>query len=267
MPDRIPRCVGVLGGMGPQATIQFMQRVVNAVVARDDSDHVPLLVDQNPQVPSRIAALVDGSGDDPAPAVTAMARRLETAGAEALVLPCNTAHVFAAAIEQSVSIPFLSMVELSTRALAAAYPGACVGILASPAVPAAGLFDGPMAAAGLTPRYAGDQDGLLAAIKALKRDGADADARSIALASARVLRSQGADVILVGCSEFSLLKEQLAERVSVLDSLDVLVEATVTFSLFGAMSPDFPNKAARGPSAAAHIDQSGSTTTREAAGL
>ena len=70
------RTIGILGGMGPEATILLMQRVLVAVPATDDADHVPLIVHQNPQVPSRIAALIDGGGADPAPVLARMARDL-----------------------------------------------------------------------------------------------------------------------------------------------------------------------------------------------
>ncbi|HAC49643.1 MAG TPA: aspartate racemase, partial [Sulfitobacter sp.] len=91
--------VGVLGGMGPEATILLQQRVLGTVNAQDDADHLPLLIDMNPQVPSRIAHLIEGTGEDPAPVLAAMAQRLERAGATALAMPCNTAHHYAPAIE------------------------------------------------------------------------------------------------------------------------------------------------------------------------
>ena len=135
--------VGVLGGMGPEATILLQQRVLGTVDAQDDADHLPLLIDMNPQVPSRIAHLIEGTGEDPAPVLAAMAQRLERAGATALAMPCNTAHHYAPAIEAAVSIPFLNMVTLSVDRAAGQLPsGASVGILASPAVRMAGVFDG-----------------------------------------------------------------------------------------------------------------------------
>ena len=54
------RCIGILGGMGPEATILLQQKLVAAVTARDDADHIPLLIDMNPQVPSRISRLIEG---------------------------------------------------------------------------------------------------------------------------------------------------------------------------------------------------------------
>ena len=107
------RILGILGGMGPQATILLMQKVLEAVPAEDDADHIPLIVDQNPQVPSRIRHLIEGTGDDPAPVLADMARRLVAGGATALAMPCNTAHHYLPAIRSAVRVPFLDMVELS----------------------------------------------------------------------------------------------------------------------------------------------------------
>ena len=83
------KTVGILGGMGPEATILLMQKVLAAVPARDDADHVPLLVHQNPQVPSRIRALIQGGGEDPGPVLAHMARDLEAGGAQALAMPAT----------------------------------------------------------------------------------------------------------------------------------------------------------------------------------
>ena len=107
------RRVGILGGMGPGATILVMQKVLAAVYADDDADHVPLIVDQNSQVPSRIKHLIEGTGSDPAPVLADMARRLAAGGAEAVAVPCNTAHHYAPTIRAAVDLPFLDMIELS----------------------------------------------------------------------------------------------------------------------------------------------------------
>ncbi len=109
------RRVGILGGMGPEATVLLMQRIIAATPASDDADHLPLIVDQNPQVPSRIRHLIEGTGEDPGPVLAAMARRLQAAGAEALAMPCNTAHHYAPAIRQATAIPLIDMVALSVR--------------------------------------------------------------------------------------------------------------------------------------------------------
>lgn len=225
------RKIGVIGGMGPEATLLFMQRVLDATPARDDGDHIPMLIDNNPQIPSRIRALIDGTGEDPAPVLAAMARGLSDAGAEALVMPCNTAHNYTDAIRAAVSIPFLSMVDLTAAAFARALqPGAKVGILASPAIAMTGLYDRALSAIGLTTLYPGDQGAMLQAIRALKISADDAGAHDTVIAGAQDLIDQGADMLLVGCSEFSLISDSIAALHPTIDSLNVLVDHAIAFS-------------------------------------
>jgi aspartate racemase len=225
------RRVGILGGMGPEATVLLMRKLIDAVPARDDADHVPLLVDQNPQVPSRITFLIEGRGEDPGPVLAGMARRLEAAGAEALAMPCNTAHHFADAIRGAVRVPFLDMVALSvTRAWALAGAGGQVGVLASPAVRKVGLFDGPLAEAGLTPVYPGDEAALLAAIRGIKAEGPGmAERAALGRASAELLE-RGARVQMIACTEFSLIPGAVADGALAFDTLDVLTGAIVAFA-------------------------------------
>jgi aspartate racemase len=190
------------------------------------------MVDQNSQVPSRIRRLIEGTGEDPAPVLAAMARRLEGAGAEALAMPCNTAHHFAGAIRGAVRVPFLDMVALSVaRGRSLAGQGGTVGILASPAVRRVALFDGPMAAAGLTPAYADDEAAMLAAIRSIKAAGPTPEARAALRAASEALLAQGARVQMVACTEFSLIADAVAEGVTAFDTLDVLVAEIVAFSI------------------------------------
>ena len=116
------KVIGVIGGMGPEATVDFVHRLVARTPARDDADHLHVLVDNNPKIPSRIAALIEGTGEDPTPVLCSMARGLEAQGADFLVMPCNTAHYYLPAIARSVGIPMLDMVQLSIQKLAAASP-------------------------------------------------------------------------------------------------------------------------------------------------
>lgn len=228
----MPRRVGILGGMGPQATVLLMSKVIAAVPAGDDRDHVPLIVDQNPQVPSRIARLIEGTGEDPAPVLVAMAQRLETAGAQALAMPCNTAHHFAATIAASVDIPFIDMVALSVaRARRIVDPSNRIGILASPAIRRIGLFDERLAQAGLTAAYPADDDTLLDAIRRIKATGVDTQAREAFHRASAALLADGVTVQMIACTEFSLVADDHAAGVEAFDTLDVLVDAILDFSL------------------------------------
>ncbi|MFG1424859.1 cysteate racemase [Roseixanthobacter glucoisosaccharinicivorans] len=230
-----PRRIGILGGMGPQATVLLMDKLIAAIPAADDSDHIPLIVEQNTQVPSRIRRLIDGTGDDPEPVLVAMARRLEQAGAEALAMPCNTTHHYAGAIAASVGIPMLSLVEVSVaRALAlSAESDGRVGIIASPAVRLTALFDAPLRAVGLTPVYPADEGAVLDAIRRIKATGVDAQARgAMARASAQLL-ADGVEVQMVACTELSLILSECAAGSVAFDTLDALVDAIKAFALKG----------------------------------
>ncbi|MEO1199862.1 MAG: amino acid racemase [Pseudomonadota bacterium] len=220
--------VGILGGMGPEATILLQQRVLAEVDARDDADHVPLLIDMNPQVPSRIAHLIEGTGPSPAPVLVDMARRLETMGATALAMACNTAHVFADDIRAAVSVPFLDMVELAASTCAVAgSDDRTIGLLGSPAVKTTWLYDRALEAHGLTPVWLDDMDGQLTAIRDIKAHGVTPDSvKGLIEASAR-LADRGHTVQLIACTEFSLACDRLPATVRAIDALDSLARAIV----------------------------------------
>jgi aspartate racemase len=225
------RRVGILGGMGPQATILLMQKVLDAVRATDDSDHIPLIVDQNPQVPSRIRRLIEGAGEDPGPVLADMARRLVAGGAEALAMPCNTAHHYVPAIRAAVEVPFLDMVDLSvTKAAGLAGVGGRVGILASPAVRTIGLFDARLAKAGVTAVYPENEIALLAAIRQIKVSGPGHEAQATLRAASDELLRREATVQMIACTEFSLVPDPTVQGANAFDTLDVLVEAIKDFA-------------------------------------
>jgi len=176
------KTIGVLGGMGPAATASFMQRVIDLTMAEDDANHVPLLVDMNPQIPSRISAILDG-GEDPAPALAEMAKSLERSGAAALAMPCNTAHYYAEAITQAVDIPLLNMLTLAAtdvrRAIGGAGTGkAKVGLLASPLTDQVHIFRDAFAPQDLDVIFPHDADHVLSIIREIKANGLSDDMAS-----------------------------------------------------------------------------------------
>jgi aspartate racemase len=223
------RAVGIIGGMGPEATVELMRRVTARTCAEDDADHVHLLVDSNPKIPSRIAHLIEGTGEDPLPQILGIARNLEGAGADALAMPCNTAHHYAEEIEAAVSIPLLHMVKLAVARIAAASPGARVGLLASTAVLRVGVYAREFAERGLTGVFPRRQDELMALIRGVKRGetGAAAEQR---LAEIGAELADHCDIALIACSELSLFSTRLAARTRILDSLDALADAVVEFA-------------------------------------
>ena len=224
------KTVGVIGGMGPEATVEFMRRLIAAVPARDDADHLHVIADNNPKIPSRIKAILEGDGEDPAPVLVAMAGRLEAMGADLLTIPCNTAHYYHRAISGAVAIPVLDMIALSIARLESLAPRPRkIGILASPALHRVGLIDKRLAASGFEALFpnAKDEDRLLEVIRSVKAGALTTGHRADYGSVARTLKQEGAGALLVACSELSLLPLPEA-GCPVIDTLEVLVDATVS---------------------------------------
>jgi aspartate racemase len=213
--------------MGPEATVELMRRVTLRTRAEDDADHVHLLIESNPKIPSRIAHLIEGTGRDPLPDILRVARNLEGAGAQALAMPCNTAHHYAGQIQAAVTIPLLDMVKLTVARIAARSRCARVGVLASTAVHRVGVYERELADRGLEAVRPRRQDDLMALIRGVKRGETGAQAlRQFAAIGAEL--EDHCDIAVIACSELSLISAQLAGRV--LDSLDVLADAIVEFA-------------------------------------
>ncbi|MEQ6916632.1 aspartate/glutamate racemase family protein [Halomonas aquatica] len=220
--------VGVLGGMGPDATVTFMQRVIDATPAEDDIDHVHLLVDNNPKVPSRIRALIHGDGENPGPAIAEMACRLEQGGADFLVMPCNTAHYYWQFAQEAVDIPVWHIVERTLDAIARRIPGARVGMLCSPALRKIGLYEGFVESRGLSLVYPDDEASVLEVICAVKRgQGRHPETLAAFARAADDLRARGADVLVLACTELSVIQDALDASVPIVDTVQVLAEQVV----------------------------------------
>lgn len=223
------RTVGVLGGMGPAATADFYTRLVAATGAERDQDHLRVLIDSNPRLPCRVSALAD-RGASPGPELAAMARGLERAGAELLVMPCNTAHAWADEIRAAVTSPLLDMVEATVEAALAARPGLRrVGVLATAAALDAGLYDHAFGARGVALIRTGpDARARFAALVARVKTGdVGPEVRSGMAELARALIQDGAEAIVAGCTEVPLVLEAEAVGAPLISSTDALVEATL----------------------------------------
>ena len=210
--------------MGPDATVDFMAKVIAATPAESDQDHVRLLVDQNPAVPSRQAALLDG-GEDPGPAMAAMAVGLQQAGADFLVLPCNTAFAFAPAIRAAVEIPLVSIVDVTVDACDGY---ARVGVLATAGCLQANLYQDALTAAGIA-AVLPDEDEVAEIQRLVFRvkngDQGDEVVQGMQR-SANALVSRGAEAIVAACTEIPLVLTQDMLGVPLISSTDVLARVT-----------------------------------------
>lgn len=108
------KTIGIIGGMGSEATYDLFRSIVDQTKAFKDSDHLPIIIYNNPSIPDR-SDFILGIGPDPVPFLIESARKLESWGADFLVMPCNTAHYFIEDIGKAVSIPLINMIDESAN--------------------------------------------------------------------------------------------------------------------------------------------------------
>ncbi len=228
---RMSELVGVIGGVGPLATAYFLDKVVRLTDADRDQDHVDLVVFNHASIPDRTAFVVGESAANPGPVMADDARRLESFGAQFLVLPCNTAHTFTEEIARAVTIPLLSIVGETIDEAQRRVPGlARAGILATTGTVRSGVYHRALAERGIEPVSPGeaDQDAVMTIIYEQVKAGRPVDLEALR-SVVRRLADDGAQVVLLGCTELSVVAqdaELLADPLYV-DSLDVLARATV----------------------------------------
>ena len=223
------KVIGVLGGLGPWATLDFFEKLLRLTPARRDQDHFRVIIDSNAKIPDRSPAIL-GSGEDPTPALIATARGLERAGAEFLVIPCNTAHAFYGAIAASVRIPVLHIMEEVAAHLHQERPDVrSAGVLATRATIAAGLYHRAFAAVGvdvLIPDERG-QEAVTQAIHSVKAGLPLGEATAAVAEVARTLVALGAGALVLGCTELPFVLHPGDVDVALLDSNLILARAAV----------------------------------------
>ncbi len=223
------RVVGVLGGMGPLATADFYTKLVRLTPARRDQDHLHVIIDSDPTIPDRTAAVL-GAGPDPTPALVAAARRLVRAGADLIAIPCNSAHVFLDAIRRAAGIPVLDLAEEVAAAASRLRPAPRrVGLLATTATVRAGLYHRAFEARGITvvepdPAH---QERVMGAIRAIKAGDLGPAVRGRVREAAAALVRSGARAIVLGCTELPLVAGARWAAVPVLDGTEILARAVI----------------------------------------
>lgn len=210
MKGRQPKTVGILGGMGPEATAYFYELIIGLTAARTDQEHVPVIVRADPRVPHRTKAILEG-GPSPLPSLVAGARALIAAGADFAVMPCVTAHYFLPELRARVKIPFVNLLEESRKTLQKVHPKVRrVGLIATTGTVRSRIVGSSFSRAGievLVPAEE-DQSKIMKAIygpRGIKAGFTAGAPRQAVLAVARRLVRNGAQAIMAGCTEIPLV--------------------------------------------------------------
>ncbi|GKV69661.1 aspartate racemase [Sporosarcina sp. NCCP-2716] len=221
------KTLGIIGGVGPLATMYFGDMIVRMTDAAQDQDHINTIILNDTTIPDRTAFILDGTKSDPVPQLIRDAQLLESLGAGVLAIPCNTAHTFYKDIQGSIGIPLIHMVDETVRR-AAAQGAERVGILATTGTVRAGVYQDACRREGLTPVIpdAAAQEQIMDVIYGQVKAGKPADAGTWQAVS-DAMDAEGCDRIILGCTELSIVKKELGLGSRYIDAMQVLSEAVI----------------------------------------
>ncbi|MGE5654167.1 MAG: aspartate/glutamate racemase family protein [Bacillota bacterium] len=225
------KIIGILGGMGPEATVDLYAKIIRATGATRDQDHLRVIIDSNPKIPDRTAAILNG-GVDPIPALVETACNLERAGADLIAMPCNTAHFFHAAVQKAVAIPILHMPLETAGYIRTSLPSVKrVGLLATTGTVKSGIYAEACTRNGLEMLSPDDPMQELVTIAIFGPQGIKAGGRDLPrqqlLMAAESLIARGVDAIILGCTEIPLALQPGMLPLPLVDATQILAEAAI----------------------------------------
>jgi aspartate racemase len=226
------KTIGILGGMGPEATTYFYDLIVKQTKAATDQDHIETIIYSNPEIPPRTEAIL-GKGPSPTPLLVIGFQRLKDAGADFVVMPCVTAHYFYPEVRNQVDIPFISLLDEAVKWAKDEVPELRkAGLVASSGTLESRLFHDVFGKAGIEviqpEEY--EQSGVMEAVfgpKGIKAGFTSGFPKETLVNIAKVLVARGADAIIAGCTEVPLVLKDLDIPVPLIEPLRIAAQACI----------------------------------------
>ena len=221
--------LGSLGGMGPQATQDFYQRILDRTDANCDQEHLPTFILSDTLMPDRTAAILGGDAEGCYTRLLADARTLESCGCTAIAIPCNTSHYFADRLQKELSTPIIHMVRETAKA-AVARGGKRVGLLATDGTVNTGVYQKELEALGVEcVKLPSEAQRLVMSIIYDEIKKGEKGSREKFAAIDRAVRAAGCDCAILGCTELSVYRTYHALPEFYIDAMDILAEKCITF--------------------------------------
>ena len=226
------KVLGVLGGLGPQATVYFSDMVVGYTKAGSDQEHIPMIILNDTEIPDRTAFILGESDESPLPKMVEDAKFLEASGCSMIVIPCNTAHYFYDEIEKNVSIRIINIIDETVKHCIESKPGLKnIGLLATEGTVKSGAYKRYTDKYGLGLMLPDEEDekSLMNIIYNQVKAGKTADILEFSGIVSN-LKRQGADIIVLGCTELSIINREfgLTKRDrEIKDSMEILVMKSI----------------------------------------
>jgi len=230
MPEKI---IGILGGMGPEATIDLFTKIVKGTKVKKDQDHLRILIDNNPKIPDRTLA-IQGKGPSPLRQLVRSVKSLENAGADFIVIPCVTVHHFFEPLRKRIKIPILHLVEETVNCVQTRLKGISkIGLLATTGTIQTGLFQKYFSHTGIelvfpTPEI--QKRWVMEAIygkKGIKAVGPSENSKRLITEASQKLIDEGAQAIIAGCTEVPLVLKEGDLSVPVIDPISILAGVAI----------------------------------------
>ena len=232
--------LGILGGLGPMSGVLFCEMLIRHTAARRDQDHLNFILSSRADTPDRTAFILGASEDDPTPAMISEVRKLSSAGADLIAIPCNTAHTFYESVSKASDVPVLNIIR-QTVELCRQLKVTKVGVLATEGTARASAYSSVLKEVGIEylPCTEVEQRIINEVIYGRIKKGLDPDVEKF-MSVAKSLRERGAERLILGCTELSVLRERADLGDGFIDSLEVL--ALTAIRLCGKTPQGFSNE-------------------------
>jgi aspartate racemase len=225
--------IGILGGMGPEATLYLFQKIIKNTGAARDRDHFRVLIDNNPKIPDRTPAIL-GQGESPLPMMIVTAKNLEKSGADFITIPCVSAHYFIEGLRRAISVPVISIIDEIAAEIQRRLPEIKrIGLIATTGTVRAGLFQERLSETDvevLVPPEEIQEHLVMSAIygkSGIKAGFISSENKEKILKASNEMIERGAEGIIGGCTEVPLVVQQNDTEVPFFDSLDILALAAI----------------------------------------
>ncbi len=221
------KVLGIIGGLGPLATAYFLELLINMTDAKTDQEHLDMIIYNTPSIPDRTAHILDSFAPNPLPEMLAVGRALVQQGVRCIAIPCMTAHYFFSQLESGIPVPLINSIEETVNHLKINGVEK-VGIMATDGSIRTGIFQQALLRQGLIPIVPEPtvQKDVMHLIYQNVKSGVPAEMDKFS-AAAEHLRQQGAQAIILGCTELSLLKRDYPIGHGFIDAMEVLARQAI----------------------------------------
>jgi aspartate racemase len=223
------KIAGIMGGLGPEATIDLFRKIVCTTQAKSDEDHLRIIIDNNPKMPSRLDAILS-NGPSPVPAMVETARNLVRAGADFIVIAANTAHWFHGDVQAGVTVPVLHMIKETVKWTIKSFPQIkVIGLLATTGTVRTKMYENEFLKSGIRTIVPSEEEQSLVmdSIIGFKYGEAFEGVKQKMVGIAQSLVQNGAGALVMGCTEVPIILEGYKSSVPLIDPNQVMAEVIV----------------------------------------